>query len=89
MYFLLEKVDFHCYVSLPEGKLQAFCMIITVLELQCIFEYTCLIFPLASSFLFIESTAVGLGSFGRFQISGVFMMEPSNIIKLSPEVQYR
>ena len=22
MYFLLEKVDFHCQVSLPEGKLQ-------------------------------------------------------------------
>ena len=20
MYFLLEKVDFHCYFSLPEGK---------------------------------------------------------------------
>ncbi len=22
MYFLLEKVDFHCYVSLPEGILK-------------------------------------------------------------------
>jgi len=64
MHFLLEKLDFHCYVGIPEGKLQAFCMIITVLELQCIFEYSCLIFPLALSFLFIESTAVGLGSFG-------------------------